>query len=66
MARMVGAMSWCAVIIRTGVSPARFFSSGMRSIPDPSGSRMSRMMAEGAVSSASRNPSAPVAAETTP
>ena len=66
MARMVVAMSWWAVIIRTGVSPARFLSSGIRSMPDASGRRMSRMITDGEVSSASLNPSAPVPALTTP
>src|SRR5438552_3781877 len=63
---MVVAMSWWAVIISTGASAARFFSSGIRSMPDPSGSRMSSTMAEGGDCSAMRNPSAPVAAESTP
>src|SRR5205823_1980661 len=66
MARMVVAMSWWAVIMRTGASAARFLSSGIRSIPDASGRRMSSTMAEGGDSSAMRKPSAPVAAESTP
>src|SRR5471030_1769009 len=66
MARMVVAMSWWAVIIKTGVSEARFFSSGMRSMPEASGKRMSRMMAAGGVSAARRTSSAPVPAESTP
>src|SRR5947209_194396 len=63
---MVVAMSWWAVIISTGASAARFFSSGIRSMPLASGSRMSSTMAAGGDCSAMRKPSAPVAAESTP